>query len=240
MIHIRRLPLPVPLADQLTLLTNALIEQGVQARQMARDLWNRNRLPRRGLRDVLNAMAPGYQRCMYCGDSQGTSVDHFEPISRNPLRTFDWLNHLLACSFCNSNQKGSRYPVDEDGRALLIDPTVDDPFDHLVLSLSGGEYRARTRKGTETIAVLGLNRGVLITGRLHARAVVGQALRQWREGDAVERERQVHTIHMQPLADVSHAMLRYALAPGAPQIFAAEPDLLDILRSPELRTRLLN
>jgi hypothetical protein len=52
MIHIRRLPLPVPLADQLTLLTNALIEQGVQARQMARDLWNRNRLPRRGLRDV--------------------------------------------------------------------------------------------------------------------------------------------------------------------------------------------
>jgi hypothetical protein len=240
MIHIRRLPLPVPLADELTLLTNVLIEQGARAGRLARALWNRNRLPRRGLRDVLNLMAPGYQRCMYCGDSQGTSVDHFEPISRNPIRTFDWLNHLLACSFCNSNQKGSRFPVDEEGGALLIDPTVDDPFDHLVLSLSAGEYRARTRKGAETIAVLGLNRAVLITGRLQARAVVSQALRQWREGDAVERERQVQTIHMQPLADVAHAMLRYALAPGAAQIFAAELDLLDILRAPQLRARLLN
>lgn len=239
MIHIRRLSLPVPLADQLNVLTGVLVGSGAQARQMARDLWNRNRLPRRGLREVLNEMAPGYQRCMYCGDSQGTSVDHFEPISRNPIRTFDWLNHLLACSFCNSSQKGSRYPVDEDGNALLIDPTVDDPFDHLVLSLSAGEYRARTRKGTETIAVLGLNRAVLITGRLHARAVVSQALRQWHEGDPGERERQVRTIHMQPLADVSHAMLRYAIAPGAAQIFAAEPDLLDILRSPALRSRLL-
>jgi hypothetical protein len=63
--------------------------------------------------------------------------------------------------------------------------------------------------------VLGLNRGVLITGTPACPCVVGQALRQWREGDAVERERQVHTIHMQPLADVSQAMLRYALAPGS-------------------------
>ncbi len=183
-------------------------------------------------------MAPGYQRCMYCGDSQGTSVDHFEPISRNPIRTFDWLNHLLACSFCNSNQKGSRYPVDENGDALLIDPTVDDPFDHLVLSLAAGEYRGRTRKGTQTIAVLGLNRAVLVTGRVHARAVVSQALRLWWDGDAVERARQVRTIHMQPLADVAQAMLLHAVAPGAAQVFAAEPDLLAILRHPDLRAAL--
>lgn len=238
MIHIRRLPLPVPLADQLNVLTGVLVGSGAQARQLARALWNRNRVSRKGLRDVLNEMAPGYQRCMYCGDSQGTSVDHFEPISRNPIRTFDWLNHLLACSFCNSTQKGSRYPVDENGDALLIDPTVDDPFDHLVLSLAAGEYRARTRKGSETIALLGLNRGVLVTGRIQARAVVGQALRMWWEGDAVQRARQVHTIHMQPLADVAQAMLRYAVAPGADLIFAAEADLLAILRDPALRAAL--
>jgi hypothetical protein len=240
MIHIRRLPLPVPLAEQLNVLTGVLVAEGARARGIARDMWYRNRVPRRALRDLLNQMAPGYQRCMYCGDSQGTSVDHFEPISRNPFRTFDWLNHLLACSFCNSEQKGARYPVDEDGNALLIDPTVDDPFDHLVLSLSAGEYRARTPKGTQTIAVLGLNRAVLVIGRMHARAVVSQALRQWWQGDASERERQVGTIHMQPLADVSHAMLRYAVAPGAPQIFAAELDLLEILRAPELRSRLIH
>ncbi len=235
MIYIRRASLPVPLADQLNLLTGVLVAHGAQARQHARDLWNRSRDPRRELRETLNRMAPGHQRCMYCGDSEGTSVDHFEPISRNPVRTFDWLNHLLACSFCNSSQKGSRFPVDETGQPLLIDPTVDDPFDHLVLSLSVGEYRPRTRKGTETISVLGLNRAVLVAGRQHARAVVGQALRQWFAGGPAERSRQAHTIRMQPLADVYQAMIRYAVAPGAADLFAAEPDLLEILRHPDLR-----
>jgi uncharacterized protein (TIGR02646 family) len=238
MIYIRRVPLPVPLADQLNLLTGVLVAHGLEARKHARDLWNRSRQPRRELRETLNRMAPGHQRCMYCGDSEGTSVDHFEPIARNPARTFDWLNHLLACSFCNSSQKGSRFPIDDEGQALLIDPTVEDPFDHLVLSLSVGEYRARTRKGTETISVLGLNRGVLVAGRQHARAVIGQALRQWFAGDRDERIRHVRTIRMQPLADVHQAMIRYAVAPGAQHLFAAEPDLLEILRDPELRATL--
>jgi hypothetical protein len=175
---------------------------------------------------------------MYCGDSEGTSVDHFEPIARNPVRTFDWLNHLLACSHCNSNQKGSRFPIDEAGQPLLIDPTIEDPFDHLVLSLTIGEYRARTRKGTETIAVLGLNRAVLVAGRQHARTVIGQALRQWLAGDRDERGRQIRTIRMQPLADVYQAMMRYAVAPGAHHIFADDQDLLEILRHPELRAAL--
>lgn len=240
MIYIRRIALPVTLAEQLAVLTEAL--RSHPSRQHARQLWNRQRLPRRGLREALNTMAPGHQRCMYCGDSEGTSVDHFEPIMRNPLRTFDWLNHLLACSFCNSNQKGSRFPVDEQGLPLLVDPTVDDPFDHLVLSLSVGEYRARTAKGASTIDVLGLNRAVLVQGRRHARDVVSQALRLWRAaqkvGDGLRKERQIRTIRMQPLADVYHAMLRYADARGAAHLFADEPDLLDILRDPDLRASL--
>src|SRR5687767_5607453 len=121
MIYIRRIPLPVPLADELNALTSVL---AAQTEVKARDLWGRARVPRQGLRSLLNRMAPGHQRCMYCGDSEGTSVDHFEPISRNRLRTFDWLNHLLACSFCNSSQKGSRFPVDEAGQPLLIDPSA--------------------------------------------------------------------------------------------------------------------
>ncbi|HCU51112.1 MAG TPA: HNH endonuclease [Micromonosporaceae bacterium] len=239
MIYIRRIPLPMPLADELSALTGVLVAHGTDAKRHARDLWNRNRVPRRGLRDVLNRMAPGFQRCMYCGDSEGTSVDHFEPIARNPVRTFDWLNHLLACSFCNSNQKGSRFPVDELGNPLLIDPTVEDPFDHLALSLSVGEYRPRTPKGGNTIDVLGLNRPILISGRTHARSVVGQALRQWATGDRDERSRQVRTIRMQPLADVHQAMFRYAMTPAAADLFASELDLLEILRDPGLRSSLL-
>ncbi len=238
MIYIQRHRLPDPLAEQLHVLTGVLTSHGEHARKRARDLWNRSRQPRRGLREALNRMAPGHQRCMYCGDSEGTSVDHFEPIARNPLRTFDWLNHLLACSHCNSSQKGSLFPIDEAGEPLLIDPTIEDPFDHLVLSLSVGEYRPRTRKGTETISVLGLNRAVLVSGRQHARAVIGQALRLWFAGDRDERIRQIRTIRMQPLADVYQAMIRYAASPNATTLFATEPDLLEILRDPELRTTL--
>lgn len=242
MIYIRRICLPAPLAEQLAALTGVLRSHGAQARENARQLWNRNRPARRGLREALNVMAPGHQRCMYCGDSEGTSVDHFEPIARNPLRTFDWLNHLLACSYCNSNQKGSRFPVDEHGSPLLIDPTVEDPFDHLALSLTVGEYRARTRKGASTIDVLGLNRAVLVQGRQHAREVVSQALRSWqaarKAGDPAGEQRQIRTIRMQPLADVYQAMLRYAVADAAAHLFAGDQDLLDILRDPALRSAL--
>ncbi len=236
MIYVRRIALPVTLADRLLVLT------GLIPSNTARQLWNKSREERRGLRTALNTMAPGHQRCMYCGDSEGTSVDHFEPIARNPLRTFDWLNHLLACSFCNSSQKGSRYPVDTEGLPLLIDPTVDDPFDHLALALSAGEYRARSPKGTATLDVLGLNRAVLVRGRQHARDVVGQALRAWRAaqkvGDGREQERQIRTIRMQPLADVYHAMLRYALSDNASLLFSGDPDLVTILRDHELRSSL--
>lgn len=236
MIYIRRIALPAPLAERLGVLT------GLLPSSTARKLWNSSRPERRGLREALNQMAPGHQRCMYCGDSEGTSVDHFEPIARNPLRTFDWLNHLLACSFCNSNQKGSRFPVDPEGVALLIDPTVEDPFDHLALSLSTGEYSARTAKGTATMEVLGLNRAVLTLGRQHAREVVTQALRAWRTaqkvGDGREQALQIRTIRMQPLADVHQAMLRYAMAEGARHLFADASDVVDILRDPELRSSL--
>jgi 5-methylcytosine-specific restriction endonuclease McrA len=242
MIHIRRIPLPPPLEQQLAVLTATLRAHSDEAKQHARLLWNRNREARRGLRELLNLMAPGYQRCMYCGDSEGTSVDHFEPIARNPFRTFDWLNHLLACSFCNSHQKRSRFPVDDEDEPLLIDPSAEDPFDHLALSLSVGEYRPRSRKGEATIDVLGLNRAILVAGRLHARSVVGQALRLWRAaqkvGDGRECRRQITTIRMQPLADVYQAMLRYAVVPGARYVFAEDGDLVEILRDRELRASL--
>ncbi|MFD1364783.1 HNH endonuclease family protein [Actinoplanes sichuanensis] len=124
-------------------------------------------------------MAPGAERCMYCGDNQGTDIDHHEPMARDPLRTFDWLNHLLACSHCNSHHKRDRFPVDEHGRPLLIDPSVEDPFDHLLLSLSVGEYRALTEKGVQSIEVFGLNRPILARGRQQTFDVVVMCLRQW-------------------------------------------------------------
>ncbi|SDL19645.1 hypothetical protein SAMN04488074_109251 [Lentzea albidocapillata subsp. violacea] len=180
---------------------------------------------------------------MYCGESRGTDIDHFDPIARNPLRAFDWLNHLLACSTCNSHQKRDRFPVDEDGNPLLVDPTSEDPFDHLLLTLSLGIYSPLTPKGKATIEVCGLNDRGLPRGRMQARRVVGLALRAWNEacegnrsGEMLEH---VHTVREQPFADVCQSMLRQAFSPGADVVFGDSPDLLALLRKPELREALL-
>ena len=100
----------------------------------ARQLWKHSTVRRHvhgPLKDLLSEMAAGRERCMYCGDNQGTDIDHFEPINRHPMRAFDWTNHVLACSLCNSHLKGAEFPLDEGGKPLLIDPTAEDPTPHL-------------------------------------------------------------------------------------------------------------
>jgi uncharacterized protein (TIGR02646 family) len=119
-------------------------------------------------------MASGLQRCMYCEDSQGTDIDHFDPKSRTPIRAFDWSNLLLACSFCNSNAKRSQFPVDPaTDTPLLVDPTSDDPLEHLSLSPTTGAYFSIGPKGQPTIDVFGLNRYVCEEGRRNAVIVIG-------------------------------------------------------------------
>ncbi|HEX5202356.1 hypothetical protein ACFQS1_34215 [Paractinoplanes rhizophilus] len=212
----------------------------------ARALWRDKRTRStvvEPLRTTLQRMAPGVERCMYCGDSFGTDVDHHEPLAVNPLRTFDWLNHLLACSHCNSHQKRDVFPVDELGDALLIDPTAEDPFDHMVLSLSAGEYAALTEKGRQTIAVCGLNRFPLARARQQAYRVVLLCLREWGRAvigeSAHEPAELLHTIREQPCADVCQAMLRQVEQPGATTVFAHVPDVVALLRDSNVREALL-
>lgn len=109
------------------------------------------------VRSSLEAMATGRSRCMYCEDSMGTDIDHFRPKSNYPDQAFVWGNYLLACGYCNSNLKRTQFPLDAHGNPLLIDPTVDDPEQHLKLLPSTGEFSAITQKGSESIRVFGLN-----------------------------------------------------------------------------------
>ena len=169
-------------------------------------------------------MALGLEQCMYCGSDSATDIDHFEPRARNPLRTFEWLNHLLACGTCNSNQKRDRFPTDNDGRPLLINPTVDDPFQHMTLSLSADVYYPLSAKGTATIEVCGLNRRLLVDGRRRSRQTIALCLPQWHEAYEAGRDRDMAqiagTIQQHPFADVCQAMLRQAVAPGAEIVFS--------------------
>jgi hypothetical protein len=180
---------------------------------------------------------------MYCGDNQGTDIDHHEPIASNPLRTFDWLNHLLACSFCNSHQKRDRFPVGPNGQPLLIDPSSEDPFKHMLLTLSLGVYEALTEKGRATIDVCDLNRAILIRGRVQARRVVELCLAEWKnardEADQARENAAIITVQEQPFADVCQSMLRQATSPGAATVFADRPAVLNLLLTPELRDALI-
>ncbi|WP_143059811.1 hypothetical protein [Streptomyces melanosporofaciens] len=94
---------------------------------VARKAWKAASGTRDRVAMALRAMASGIERCMYCSESLGTAVDHFEPLNHAPRRVFDWYNHLLGCSFCNSHAKGGTFPRGEDGEPLLIDPTADEP-----------------------------------------------------------------------------------------------------------------
>src|SRR6266702_3995588 len=161
-IPIARVAIDGELAARLDERTTNLLTSGADPYE-AREMWKSARRERRGVRKSLSIMAPGIERCMYCGDNLGTDIDHFEPINRAPARTFDWPNHLLACSFCNSNQKRGSYPLDDlTGESLLINPTSVDPNDHIILILNTGEYRELTLRGLKTIEVFGLNRTDLI------------------------------------------------------------------------------
>ena len=78
-------------------------------------------------------------------------------------RMFVWDNLLLCCTECG-RLKGNRFPLDTD-RPLLIDPTLDEPWEHLDFDPATGNIVARfdTRtndwspKGTETVKILHLD-----------------------------------------------------------------------------------
>jgi uncharacterized protein (TIGR02646 family) len=91
---------------------------------------------------TLTSMAGDRCRCFYCEDSRGTDIDHFWPKVPFPDRAFIWDNMLLSCSGCN-NHKKSKFPRDGEGLPLLIDPTNEDPWDHLFFDNKTGELTAR-------------------------------------------------------------------------------------------------
>jgi uncharacterized protein (TIGR02646 family) len=112
---------------------------------------------------TLQQMMGPRQRCMYCLDSHGGDIEHFRPKSRYPQRMYEWQNLLLCCAECG-RFKGNQFPM-SGSRALLIDPTREDPWRHLDFDPVTGNICARfdvqlhdwSKKGTTTVGVLQLD-----------------------------------------------------------------------------------
>ncbi|HSK80773.1 MAG TPA: HNH endonuclease [Thermoanaerobaculia bacterium] len=226
--RIQRLPLTSPSLAFLLKRTQKVIGAS-DARAEAKRLWEmRDSQAFREIREVLGQMATGIERCMYCEDSEGTAIEHFWPRAVYPDRAFDWLNYLIACSRCNSNFKRDQFPLDGGGQPLLVNPTEEDPLDHLAFSPATGRYAARPRsaKGDPSLEVFGINRATLSRGRLNAWTGLSQLLigyaRARRTGNDEKAERIEKTVREYPFAGVLAALLRIAVGPDADLLVDAE------------------
>jgi len=120
---------------------------GVSAEE-GRKAWKRFRgsVKSREVVEILKKAAGKRGRCFYCSDSLGADIDHFVPISVTVNKTFDWRNFVWVCPVCN-RLKGDRFPLDAAGFALLINPTIEDPWEYLILDIDTGVLAPRYNQG---------------------------------------------------------------------------------------------
>jgi uncharacterized protein (TIGR02646 family) len=125
----------------------------------ASQFWSRVRATVRADAQVLYEAFHG--KCAFCeakmAHVSSPHVEHYCPKSRFPDRMFDWQNWLLSCGRCN-DKKWAHFP-DCDDQPCLLDPTTEDPATHL--DFSGAWVLAKTRRGEETIKLVGLDRSPL-------------------------------------------------------------------------------
>jgi uncharacterized protein (TIGR02646 family) len=203
LIPITRQPLPAQISARLAGKT-AEIAASATPEKKARTSWSGATGTRRRLKMELLGMCSRPSFCMYCYESRGTDIDHFVPIVRDPLLTFAWDNHVLACGYCNQQAKKETFPVDSAGHPLLLDPCVDDSADHMTLA-STGQFIDLTPEGRETIEVLKLNaRSELVEARYRSwRGVIrvfAQAAREQRSVDTDDLE----DLRFLPVVDAFH------------------------------------
>ncbi len=100
-------------------------------------------------------------KCAYCeakmAHVSSPRVEHYYPKSKFPDRVFDWQNWLLSCGRCN-DKKWAHFP-ECNGQPCLLNPTIDDPAAHL--DFLREQVLPQTRRGEETIKMIGLNRSPL-------------------------------------------------------------------------------
>ncbi|MBI5518044.1 MAG: hypothetical protein HY909_30015 [Deltaproteobacteria bacterium] len=243
--HLGRIALPRRVLDALRAYQNRLDRELASLRRtgapelvaITEGAWERHRSTKAVTAVVLalDAMASGRARCMYCEDSRGCDVEHFRPKARFPGHTFTWMNLLKVCTDCN-RQKDAAF------NAQLLDPTVLDPYDHLLLTFSTGRYRARqgSSRGAATLRILPrLNHAqVLQEGRRDAWVKLKELLSRFDQlteaGDHARASSLRQVIVRLPFSGVFAAALRASEEPGAATVLGA--DFMAVLkRRPELR-----
>ena len=141
-----------------------------------------------------------------------------------------------ACSRCNSNFKRDRFPLDGAGAPLLVNPSEEEPLDHLSFSPSTGRFEPRSSKGDPSIDVFGLNRTTLTKGRASAWIVLEQLVIRYAEFKGAGEDAKAANetaVRKHPFAGVFAALVRIASGPDADLLI--DRDCLRVLRGrPEI------
>lgn len=164
-------------------------------------------------------------KCAYCESPISEAIgigdiDHFRPKSNARgfdkdfskdhywWLTYEWKNLYYSCPNCNRYKstwfpvEGARskpltpiYKIQDEEQALLIDPCLDRPEEHLIYD-EKGYVKALTPKGNTTIEILKLNRGELVKHRFES---LNQLSKEWKLfhsliGNLKKNEDQINTI----------------------------------------------
>lgn len=143
MIKVERPKRPPSLTEsQKTLLTNEYKATG-------KSVWNS-----RHIKDELLSFS--FNKCIYCEtsiveESKYMEVEHFFCKNSYPDMVVEWFNLLPSCKRCNR----AKWDHDVLTDGMIIDPTLDDPKDHLFMM----NYRiyGKTKLGETTETEVELN-----------------------------------------------------------------------------------
>ncbi|MEM6262512.1 MAG: hypothetical protein AAGI38_08400 [Bacteroidota bacterium] len=170
------------------------------------------------VKEKLTEMCAGARRCCYCEDSVADEIEHIYPKTRFPDKTFVWDNYLYAYGSCNRPKSNDFAIFDAKGNPinlasldpnlpppiglpLLINPREEDPFDYLILDLSGTFFFVPIifdksdiihKRGNYSITLLKLNRDDIAKGRKEAYGDYRARLREYiirRDGGATKKEK---------------------------------------------------
>jgi uncharacterized protein (TIGR02646 family) len=141
--------------------------------------------------DAAALVAVFHAKCAYCESRmlhvQYPHVEHYRPKGRAEFLRylFAWDNWLLSCGRCNDS-KWLHFPMCDGGVPCLLDPTADNPDEHI--GFAREHVAGLTRRGAETVRIVGLDRGPLEDERarwlLHVDALLLLAIAPAKLGEA--------------------------------------------------------
>lgn len=204
-----RLPIPTATQTQLVHETSEIMAlQTMEERKAQADSRYSKERSKEWFTPITGALKSADVRCMYCSSDSPSHVEHYRPRARFPELTFDYENYLLSCSICN-NYKGSRFPLDDQGNPLLINPFDDNVWDYFDIDPTFGRLIPKPNlRAKTTCTIIKINSEDIQKIRVHRlngakplnlglRAEAETAITQYRSG----------TLNQSQLRDAIQAMI---------------------------------